>query len=191
MPADPYASILPFVGWANAFTAAELDTIEAYGDSLAQHKSVVSDLYGPDADIQRVSRTAWMEQAPEIDWLYHRIWQTVRRLNEQVYQFDLTGFSEPFQYAVYRADERAHFDWHMDQGRLPVQRKLSFTLQLSDPSQYEGGDLQFNVRRQVDVAPKQRGVLIAFPSYTLHRVTPVTAGVRKSLVIWTTGPKFR
>lgn len=191
MPADSYASILPFVGWANAFTPEELNAIEAYGDAQALHKSIVSDIQGAEADIQRVSRTAWFEQRPEIEWLYTRVWQTIQRLNTQVYQFALTGFSEPFQYAVYRADERAHFDWHMDQGRLPIQRKLSFTLQLSDGADYEGGELQFNVRRQIDVAPKARGLLVAFPSYTLHRVTPVTAGVRKSLVIWTTGPKFR
>ena len=190
MPDDSYAAILPFVAWKNAFTPAELDAIEAYGYGLAHQKAGV-DAEGAEADRLRISRTAWMEPKPEIAWVYDRMAQLVATINDRVYQFDLQGFSEPFQFAVYNADERAHFDWHMDQGRLKVQRKLSLTLQLTEPSRYEGGDLQFLVRRNIDAAPRERGVLIAFPSYTLHRVTPVTSGTRKSVVAWLTGPKFR
>ena len=70
-------------------------------------------------------------------------------------------------------------------------RKLSLSLQLTDPSQYEGCDLQFQGGRRIETAPRTRGALIAFPSYVLHRVTPITRGVRKSLVCWVSGPEFR
>jgi len=70
-------------------------------------------------------------------------------------------------------------------------RKISLSLQLSEPSDYEGGELVLQAGDSERVAEKARGTLIAFPSFVLHRVRPVTAGVRKSLVIWVAGPEFR
>ena len=70
-------------------------------------------------------------------------------------------------------------------------RKLSLSLQLSDGADYQGGELQAQVRSRIEVAPKARGAVIAFPSYVLHRVMPITAGVRKSLVVWALGPEYR
>jgi PKHD-type hydroxylase len=72
-------------------------------------------------------------------------------------------------------------------------RKLSLIIQLTDPSEYEGGDFQFDSDiPQPDPAEiKQRGTVIVFPSFLRHRVTPVTSGVRRSLVSWVEGPKFR
>ena len=91
---------------------------------------------------------------------------------------------------VYHDHEGGHFGWHMDVGpRTP--RKLSLTLQLTDPSRYQGGELQFFTGDIVRTAPRDRGMLIAFPSYMVHQVTPVTAGTRKSIVAWVSGPQFR
>ena len=88
--------------------------------------------------------------------------------------------------------ELEHLGWHVDDGaKLPSPRKLSATLQLSDGNAYEGGDLELFGTHQVEKAPRQRGALVIFPSFVLHRVTPVTAGVRKALIIWSTGPYFR
>jgi PKHD-type hydroxylase len=64
-------------------------------------------------------------------------------------------------------------------------------LQLSDPDEYEGGNLEILSSREPTVIEKKKGLVSVFPSYILHRVTPVTSGVRKTLVVWTTGPKFR
>ena len=85
-----------------------------------------------------------------------------------------------------------HYDWHMDTG--PDQfsrRKISITVQLSDPSEYEGGDLQLKINSGHQNTPKGFGTVVIFPSYLLHRVTPVTGGLRKSLVLWITGPAFK
>jgi PKHD-type hydroxylase len=112
-------------------------------------------------------------------------------LNNMAYKFDLRGFAERFQYSVYRDSDGGHYNWHVDQGPLAVRRKLSLTLQLTDPARYEGGDLQMHAGNQIETAPRDRGMLIAFPAYVLHRVTPVTSGTRKSVVIWTTGPQFQ
>jgi PKHD-type hydroxylase len=70
-------------------------------------------------------------------------------------------------------------------------RKLSITVQLSDPSEYEGGELQFMINQHIITAPKEKGTAIIFPSFALHRVTPVTKGARKSIVGWIGGPPYK
>ena len=181
-----------FVTLLKVFTPEELDRIEAYGDALNAGKAgfKVGDSKKSPDEI-RITRTAWIKPAEEVRWFYVRMEQVARSLNAQIYQFDLAGFSEPFQYTVYHGNEGGHYDWHVDQGKLQVQRKLSFSVQISDPSQYEGGELQAFGSNDISTAPKERGTVIAFPSYVLHRVAPVTAGTRKSIVAWTSGPKFR
>jgi PKHD-type hydroxylase len=115
-----------------------------------------------------------------------------RQLNGQYYRFDLYGFLEDFQYTVYLGGEAGHYDWHIDAGASTVSpRKLSLVLQLSDPSEYEGGELQFMTSSGITTVRKEKGFVVAFPSYTLHRVTPVTSGIRKTIVVWITGPAFR
>jgi PKHD-type hydroxylase len=73
-------------------------------------------------------------------------------------------------------------------------RKVSITVQLSDPSEYEGGDLQYfrgGNPDNADTVFKKKGYVFLFPSYMMHRVTPVTQGVRKSLVLWVGGEHYR
>jgi PKHD-type hydroxylase len=70
-------------------------------------------------------------------------------------------------------------------------RKLSVVLQLSDPSEYEGGDLEIMNCSEPTQVKKEKGLVTAFPSFMLHRVTPVTKGIRRTLVVWLTGPRFR
>jgi PKHD-type hydroxylase len=180
-----------FVSLLQVFTPEELDRIEAYGDALQADKAGFHAGAAKEADKVRITRTAWIRPAEEVRWFYVRMEQVARSLNDQIYQFDLRGFSEPFQYTVYHGNEGGHYDWHVDQGKLQQQRKLSFSLQLSDPAQYEGGELQAFASNDISTAPRERGAVIAFPSYVLHRVTPVTKGTRKSIVAWTSGPKFR
>jgi PKHD-type hydroxylase len=172
-----------------AFTEEELDKLERYCDALPLNKAALAGLdRGGRYDHVRRTRVATIVQTPEIVWFYDRLVAICRRLNRD-YRFELTDFSEPPQYLVYRDDENGHFDWHVDHGTQPP-RKLSLTLQLTDPSRYEGGELQLNGGNIV-CAPRDRGAAIAFPSYTVHRVTPVTAGTRKSIVAWITGPGFK
>jgi len=195
MSADrsPYAYQQPFAVWENAFTPAELDAIVALGDSLQLDKAGV--IYDPaqatDDSSQRVTRTAWMARAPQTEWLYDRIERVARVLNHQIYQFDLAGFSEHFQYTVYHASEGGHFGWHIDQIPNGAHRKLSFSLQLSDPGDYDGCDLELQCGPAIRAAPRTRGTLVAFPAYAIHRVTPIVSGTRRALVIWTAGPPFR
>jgi PKHD-type hydroxylase len=193
IPEQNRLSTQTFTAWADAFTPAELDAIEAYGDRMALEKAILM-ADSPEKEISdriRITQTAWMQRNTETAWFYERLEQIVRSLNAQSWKYELNGFSEPFQYTVYRGEEGGHYDWHVDHGPLKTQRKLSISLQLSDGDSYEGCDLQFMAGNRMETAPRERGAVIAFPSYVLHRVTPVTRGVRKAVVVWTTGPNFR
>lgn len=175
--------------WEDVFTPAELDAIVRHGDALVQEGATVT--AGRNAGI-RVTKVGWVRRVPDIAWLYARMEQLALILNQQYFNFDLFGLTEDFQYTVYHGIEGGHYEWHVDRGPGTVEpRKISFSLQLSEPSDYEGCDLEVRNGNSIDVAPKKRGTLLAFPSFALHRVTPVTAGTRKSLVIWAGGPEFR
>ncbi len=176
----------------NAFTPAELDKLEAYCDALPlQPAGVYMDK--PEVTYEegvRITQFASVLQHPDINWFYQRLADTIRILNGNSFKFDLRGLSEAPQFMVYHATEGGHFNWHFDTGPQPP-RKLSVTVQLSDPSQYEGGRLEFSTGSMVVDSPTERGAVICFPSYMMHRVTPVTSGTRKSIVAWVTGPAFR
>ena len=173
------------------FTPAELNAIEALGDSLAPRKAELAGR-NDNTDHLRITRVAWMERNAQTRWLFERVEQTVLDLNARFYKYDLYGLVEDLQYTVYYGDEGGHYSWHVDTGPTNLQpRKISLTLQLSEPSGYDGGELILQAGEGPSQAQKMRGTLVTFPSYVMHRVTPVTAGIRKSLVAWVAGPKFR
>jgi PKHD-type hydroxylase len=185
----------PFVVWEGAFSAEELKAIEHHGGGLP-HQDAVVDADSPRYDQNiRTTKVAWIERNPRTENTYDRMETIILSLNSQFFQYNLVKLT-PFQHAIYNGSEQAHFDWHSDYCRETGReendfRKLSITVQLSDPSDYAGGELQARVRSGIDVAPKSRGTVIAFPSFVLHRVTPVTSGVRKSLVGWVLGPDYK
>ena len=194
MPETPLDITATCIVCENVFTPTELDNIESYGDSLQQQKAILAgqeDLPDSDTPRIRITRTAALPFKPEMKWLYDRMQLIIRKVNQQVYQFDLQGFTEAFQYTVYHGTEGGHYDWHIDWGPNRVQRKLSASIQLTDPSRYEGCDLQFHGARGIEPAPRDRGAVIVFPSFIQHRVTPCTKGARKAIVAWTTGPQFK
>jgi len=185
-----FTGLEPFTTWDGAFTAPELDSIVAYGDELRRAEASVMESADTGQDSVRVTRISWIEQSHETNWLFQKLVGATSSINQQAYRYDLSAL-ESLQYTVYLAGDGSRYDWHVDHGRTPRRRKLSLVLQLSAPADYEGCELQIYASSQMDTAPKTRGTLIAFPSYTLHRVTPITAGVRKSLVMWCSGPRFR
>jgi PKHD-type hydroxylase len=186
-----FTGIEPFTVWNGAFTAQELDAIVAYGDGLRQAEATILGSAGGDQNASnRITRISWIERSQETIWLYQRLTAATSSINQQAYCYDLSML-ESLQYTVYLAGEDSHYDWHVDHGATPQRRKLSLSLQLSAPTDYEGCELQIYASSRIDTAPKTRGALIAFPSYALHRVTPIKSGIRKSLVMWCSGPRFR
>jgi len=139
------------------------------------------------AHSDRRSHAVWLHQE-QFKWIYDRIWQVALAVNK-IYKINIDSF-ELAQIAYYDEKESGHFDWHSDNGTTQMRRKLSISIPLNDPSEYEGGDIHFNAGGKI-VAPAQSlGKLIIFPSWVVHRVTPVTKGRRYSMVIWIHGPRW-
>jgi PKHD-type hydroxylase len=140
-------------------------------------------------DDLRKSQVMWIRPG-ENDWIYEKLAQACIQTNASKYKFEILGFQTELQLANYEGN--GFFEWHMDFGAGDISnRKLSITVQLSDPSEYEGGELQFMINQNIITAPKEKGTAIIFPSFALHRVTPVTKGSRKSIVGWIAGPPYK
>lgn len=134
----------------------------------------------------RQGRVSWVEDAA----LKEQLWCLVREINGEFFRFDLEGILEPLQYAVYGLGD--HFGWHVDAvAEQKPYRKLALSVQLSQPAEYEGGELQMQLGCWTMQMPAGLGDVIAFPSWLPHRVLPVTKGVRHALVVWAHGPVFR
>ena len=110
--------------------------------------------------------------------------------NKEMWNFDIWGYHDSLQYTRYYGNG-GHYDWHADLGPGLSNRKLSVVLQLSDPSEYEGGDLEINPGGNIMTVPKEMGLICFFPSFLLHRVTPLTSGNRITLVTWLCGANLR
>jgi predicted 2-oxoglutarate/Fe(II)-dependent dioxygenase YbiX len=119
--------------------------------------------------------------------LVTRIGERVVAMNTEVFGFTLLGIEAPVQVLRYRGESADGYVAHMDLAASRPLRKLSFSLLLSDPDDFEGGDLVFS-----SAIPPSRvqGTLTVFPSYLVHQVSPVTRGVRDVVVGWAIGPAF-
>jgi PKHD-type hydroxylase len=185
----------PFVTWENGFSSEEIDKLIEYCDQLPASKGTVGGS-APDEDIStiRESKVSWVGLNPDTQWIYDRLAFIIRQLNGQFYKFDIYGFSEDLQYTTYNEEDSGHYTWHLDAGvsyNGAAPRKLSVVVQLTDPAEYEGGDLELFSSANPTQVTKQKGLVAAFPSYMLHRVSPVTKGIRKTLVVWVCGPSFK
>ena len=140
----------------------------------------------------RKSSIKWLryDHFPQFDWVYNRIQQAIERAND-LWGFNLYSCPDHIQHTENQSGG-GHYDWHMDIGAGALShRKVSVTVQLSDPDSYDGGDLEFLRSPQPEVAPRNLGQVVIFPSYMMHRVTSITRGTRKSLVLWVGGEHYK
>ena len=137
----------------------------------------------------RTSKVSWLTHE---QWIRDALFEFIKTANKNAFNVDVENFAD-LQYTEYHASEGGHYGWHEDVfwgEEDPHDRKLSVTVQLSDKSDYDGGDFEFqDVETPED--SKKKGTVLVFPSYHKHRVAPVTIGVRKSLVAWFQGPRWR
>jgi PKHD-type hydroxylase len=162
----------------------------------------------------RNSKNAWISTQ---HWISGFIWHYVSKANRDNFLYDLTCIDgESLQYTVY--NEGQYYGWHTDEDyeswyqplarsnkeqeevivhdflkkSTETIRKLSFSLLLSDPDSYSGGNFQLmSGTKKSYIAPRQKGILVIFDSRAPHRVQKVTKGVRKSIVGWTVGPRWK
>jgi PKHD-type hydroxylase len=176
------------VGFAdNVFTREECQRVVTLSQELVPDQGTL----GGGESLNLITRNSQtVRLAPNMDtrWIYEKMDAAVGSANSN-YLFDVSGFEE-FQVASY--SEGGHYDWHMDMGKGPTStRKLGISLQLSDSSDYDGGEMEFRGGGAPPVAPRDIGTMIVFPSFMHHRIAPVTRGIRYSLVAWVHGTPFR
>ena len=176
--------------WAymdNLFTPEECAQIIAIGNAKLETAKVAND--GKNKKDIRESQIAWL-YGTDIEFAFRRVTDGVLNINSQFFNFDLFGMMEGFQFTRYDAPT-GHYGMHVDKALNGQVRKLSLTIQLSSPDDYEGGELALQYDLKPEVMSKELGKMIIFPSYTLHEVRPVTKGTRYSLVAWITGKPFK
>jgi len=171
-----------------------------------------SELYGKSVNLnKRNSQNTWI---PTTHWVAGFLWHYVQRANRENFLYDLRNIDgESLQYTRYGVGQ--FYGWHNDAGlatqykpqsvnnrseglandfvneNIELVRKLSFSLQLSDPDDYEGGNVQLlDESGSSYIAPRKRGTIVLFDSRTQHRVLKVTKGTRKSIVGWVVGKRW-
>ena len=195
----------------SAVPARICDEIVKYGKSISDQMAVTGGLGDKklnqsqvkDLKKKRDSNIVWMNDR----WVYKEIQPYVHQANASAGWNFNWDFSESCQFTKYKKGQ--YYDWHCDSWDKPYMeegptkgkiRKLSVTVTLTDPKEYKGGELEFDLRNEdpdrkpnlrtcTEILPK--GSLVVFPSFVWHRVKPVTKGERNSLVIWNLGYPFK
>ncbi len=161
---------------------------------IADHAPLLSDgklgLGDTNATVRR-SKVVFLGAEEQYNWLYDRLWAAAQECNRRFFCVDLAGVEANVQLARYDSTDRGFYDWHTDFAGVRPLRKLSISIQLSNPADYEGGDLELMYGTAPEKLDKSQGTFIVFPSFMLHRVTPVTRGTRWSLVAWILGRRWR
>ena len=170
------------------FSKEECDFIVQFAKKQGLAKAVVSN---GEIHKTRKSNVTWLTPCKELVPLYKKLTDTAMNLNSQFFKFDLYGFAELLQFTNYTAPGEK-YGKHVDRYYGNLIRKLSLSIQLTDPKKYQGGELcLYQEQHNKSVMKKEQGTVIAFPSYVMHEVKPVTKGERNSIVAWVTGPKFK
>lgn len=174
----------------NIFSDSEIERILVIGKRLRPSRAETGGS-GVNCLDHRRSFVSWIGSNSETEWIFRKLTDAIIANNETFWNFELEKI-ERLQFTYYSSEEKGTYHAHTDPipWSIPHNRKLSVSIQLSDPNEYEGGDLLIH-NGDVFSATKQKGMAIFFPSYTLHEVTPVTKGERYSLVVWVHGPNLR
>ena len=159
------------------FLEEEVEQIIELGDALVLSEGKIKD-DKVDHSV-RNSKIAWLHPEKDTWWLFDRA--------IMVFKSSLPFSSlQSMQYTVYDS-KGSHYDWHRDVGsgdNIAKARINVAVLQLSNPNEYKGGVLQIKYEDQVIDVMKMRGMTTTFPIQLEHKVTPVTSGVRKTLIMW-------
>ena len=175
------------------FTPQQCQLVINKGINLKKEEAKVGMGQRPDGGYdpkKRITTISWIpfKEMPE---MYRDIEKTMLQVNNYHFGFQGMRLTEPGQFTHYLTG--GFYEWHMDNDvtgmKQPPVRKISMTLLLSDPSTFEGGELEFMSKGKT--AKLKQCQAIFFASWLQHRVKPVTRGERKSLVMWFGGPSFK
>jgi PKHD-type hydroxylase len=174
--------------WAQGFSVESCNELVS---NFTSNELQQATLRKGDLDLEkRNSRIFWVPTDSSTASLYEHLTNAIKSVNDLFFQYEIEHL-EHLQFTQYSVDN-PHFHRHLDMAMGDNKhRKLSFSVQLSDPNSYEGGDLQLHYTDKPVTVSRQQGIINFFPSWLLHEVTPVTSGTRYSLVGWVRGPRFK
>jgi predicted 2-oxoglutarate/Fe(II)-dependent dioxygenase YbiX len=178
----------PVATGQNFLSGQEIDRL------IEDHAPLLSEgmlgLGGTNATVRR-SHVVFLGAEQKYRWIYDRLWYAAQESNRLFFCVDIGGVESNIQLARYDSADRGFYDWHTDFAGVRPLRKLSISIQLSNSDDYEGGDLELQYGTEPHKLDRTRGAFLVFPSFMLHRVTPVTRGTRWSLVAWILGNRWR
>lgn len=181
----------------NFFTAQDADMIQNY---CSQFQLRDGTLFSEENNYsERKAKITFIERKDHLNsWIYDKLNTLIGYYNDNNFGFDLIGY-DYIQYAEYT--ENCHQNYHMDMNfsldttyLSDTLRKLSVVLLLSEPGvDFTGGEFLLNLSHEgrPQTVHLRKGSVVMFPSYIIHKVSPVITGLRKTLVAWPIGPKFR
>lgn len=185
----------PMVLWENLFTNEELDSIIDLCEKEIFEAARIGSNENNQLNLEtRDSTISWLSLTRESEWVYKRLVDLVSTVNYNSFWMEL-DYVQTLQYTKYSDETEQHYDWHYDSflSSQPEDRKLSFSMCLSDSTEYEGGNLEVvysgNIKKP-KIFKLEKGQILFFKSFYPHRVTPVTKGERKSLVGWCVGSRL-
>lgn len=188
--------LYPWMTFNPIFNPQELGIISGY---CAENKNLIdgTTLTKNGIEHRKSKVNFYYANDEKLSWVFTRINSFLDDVNSVYFNFDLNGY-DTLQYTEYDAEEGGKYDYHMDTItglNMPADqyetRKLSLTMLLNDPNEdFTGGDFSVYTGEEENVSLKM-GDIVVFPSFMVHRVNQITKGIRKSLVIWVYGPKFK
>ena len=208
-------NILPRFGdyfqYKHAFTDEHIERTHSmiYDNNIKFHKGQTGPEDAKEAYSSNNRDIAYVEVANYSMWIYEYLEGAVIHANEQMFNFNIDYVTDPLHYVIYpepnkvgatgeMREKGGFLHWHMDLGiGNTSRRKLATIVQLSDPNDYEGGELHIftggdpTVYDEKLIVQLDKGDVVVFPSFYMHQLTPVTRGERRSLVYWTGGTPFK
>lgn len=179
---QPNPHFNPWVYHENVFTPKECKFLTDYDSDKKRHLELST--Y---TNVDLVT----MDWCNELDWLFQRLYTIIMNTNNYWYNFDLDGMFENLEKFTYNT--HGGMRWHIDntpQNNIATTRKLTFSIQLTDPCNYTGGELEF-FHGETSIAPKDQGTVIIWPTYIYHRINELPSGTRTVLVGHAHGVPFR
>jgi PKHD-type hydroxylase len=173
----------------NGFNDDEIEGIHKLADDYEYREG---EIFSGVVDKYRRSKVKWLKYNDKSEWLYKKVFNLANIANDKCFNFQIHYAEDAFQYTLYEAENAGKYDWHLDIGTgTSSLRKLSAVVLLTDPSEFEGGELEVFISKSPRKVPLKKGSIVFFPSFFLHRVTELTKGTRQTLVLWIGGDHYR
>lgn len=186
----------------NFLTEQRCDELITMFDNSEKHKATVAGTYkGNGADVvnesvRKVQEVRFSDEIILSDGfnLTKHLLMSFEMANTLFFNFDISNKMSKIR--MLRYEDTGKYDWHLDIGNEQTSvRKITAIIQLSDENDYDGGNFEFSMTDETGentaVGSRKKGSLILFPSYLGHRVSPLTRGVRYSVLTWMLGNAFK